>query len=241
MKYNNITYGTFIDRPNRFVALVETESGMETVHVKNTGRCKELLIPGSKIALTAPDNKARKTKYDLVAVHKNGLGWVNIDSQAPNVAVREWLEAFPEMFDGITLLKPEYLYGGSRMDFYMEIGDRKILLEVKGCTLEIDGVGYFPDAPTQRGVKHLRELTKAATEGFECYVAFVISMPKVKKVLPNIDTQPEFGDALNEAKNKGVKVIHLPCDVTPDTIKVIDAHIYDDEIRSASSNEDKCS
>ena len=152
MKYRDVTAARFIDRPNRFVAHAEIGGAAETVHVKNTGRCKELLLPGVPVILAKADNPSRKTKYDLIAVKKKGLGWVNIDSQAPNAAVREWLER--QRFDRI---RPEYVYGDSRIDFYMEKGKRKFLLEIKGCTLEIGGVGYFPDAPTERGVKHIRE------------------------------------------------------------------------------------
>ncbi|NLP45186.1 MAG: DNA/RNA nuclease SfsA, partial [Peptococcaceae bacterium] len=166
MKYKNITYAKFLERPNRFVAYVELDGKVEKVHVKNTGRCQELLLPGSEVVLVKSDNPARKTQYDLIAVYKNGLGWVNIDSQAPNQAVKEWLNNSPALFKNITLLKPEYTYGKFRMDFYLECGTRKILMEVKGCTLEIDGIGYFPDAPTERGVRHLYELAEAAKKGF---------------------------------------------------------------------------
>ena len=153
MKYKHIIEGKFIDRPNRFIAHVEIAGKAETVHVKNTGRCRELLLPGAAVQLEVADNPARKTLYDLVAVYKESLGWVNIDSQAPNKVVREWLEQ-----QGYDAIRPEYSYGDSRLDFYMESNEQKYLMEVKGCTLEIDGIGYFPDAPTIRGVKHLREL-----------------------------------------------------------------------------------
>lgn len=220
MKYNKTTLGKFIDRPNRFIAHVEVDGIIETVHVKNTGRCKELLIPGVTVVLEICDNPNRKTKYDLIAVDKRNLGWVNIDSQAPNKVVKEWLESGESIFKNITFLKPEYTYGKSRVDFYLECGERKILMEVKGCTLEIDGEGYFPDAPTLRGVKHLQELEQATKDGYECYIAFVIAMPKVKEVHPNMDTHPEFGEALDSAKRAGVKVLNLMCEVTPETLHI---------------------
>lgn len=215
MIYKNITTGHFIDRPNRFIAHVEIDGKTETVHVKNTGRCKELLVPGADVILSKSDNAKRKTKYDLIAVYKPSLGLVNIDSQAPNHVVQEWLEELP--FD---LVKPEYTYDKSRIDFYMEKGEKCFLLEVKGCTLERDGIGYFPDAPTERGVKHLHELRKAAGEGYHAAVAFTIPMPGVVKVLPNDQTQPEFGEALREAEEAGVKVLYLPCVVEPDEVVV---------------------
>lgn len=220
MKYNNTVNGKFIDRPNRFIAHVNVNGQIETVHVKNTGRCKELLLPGVDVTLAVSDNPARKTKYDLISVLKENLGWVNIDSQAPNTVMREWLDSAPEQFPNITLLKPEYAHGSSRVDFYLECGARKIFIEVKGCTLEIDKVGYFPDAPTTRGVKHLHELIKAVDVGYECYIAFVIAMPDIVKVLPNRATHPEFGIALDDAVNAGVKILYLPCDVKPDELSV---------------------
>ena len=215
MKYHAITEGRFLDRPNRFVAHVCIDSVTHTVHVKNTGRCKELLLPGAAVRLERSDNPNRKTQYDLVAVLKEGLGWVNIDSQAPNQVVKEWLETQP--FD---LIKPEYTYGNSRVDFYMERGDQKYLLEVKGCTLEIDGIGYFPDAPTVRGVKHLRELTQAQSAGYQCAIAFVIQMPGITEVRPNITTQPEFGAAWDNAVKAGVKILFLPCSIGRDTLSI---------------------
>lgn len=227
MKYENIIHAKFVERLNRFVAHVELEGKIETVHVKNTGRCKELLLPGSSVVLTKTDNSARKTQYDLIAVYKEGLGWVNIDSQAPNQAVKEWLKISPALFKNITLLKPEYTYGNCRVDFYLECGSRKIFIEVKGCTLEIDGIGYFPDAPTERGVKHLYELAEAAGKGYECYVAFVIAMPGIRKVLPNVKTHPEFGTALAAAMKAGVKVLYLPCNVLPDELSIADVVISD--------------
>lgn len=221
MIYSNTVKGIFISRPNRFVAQVLIDGDEETVHVKNTGRCKELLIPGAEVILARSGNPTRKTGYDLIAVYKKSLGWVNIDSQAPNVLVKEWLESGRSIFKDISLMKPECKFGNSRVDFYLECGSRKIFIEVKGCTLEIEGNGYFPDAPTERGVKHLRELAEAAKEGYECYIAFVIAMPKVTEVYPNMDTHPEFGAALEEAKAAGVNVLYLPCEVEPDRISII--------------------
>lgn len=220
MEYKNIICGKFLSRPNRFIANVEINGEIQTVHVKNTGRCKELLIPNASVILSASDNPSRKTKYDLIAVYKKGLGLVNIDSLAPNAVVKEWLENNPGLFPDITLLKPEYTYGKSRIDFYFECGKRKILMEVKGCTLEYEGVGYFPDAPTERGVKHIEELRKAAKEGYESYLAFVIAMPKVRRVLPNVKTHPEFARALEKAEKDGVKVMFLPCEISENHIAI---------------------
>ncbi|MDY4892091.1 MAG: DNA/RNA nuclease SfsA, partial [Agathobacter sp.] len=201
------------DRPNRFIAHVELNGKVETVHVKNTGRCRELLFPGADVILSHSGNPSRKTAYDLIAVYKEGLGLVNIDSQAPNQVVKEWLKG-----QAFTLVRPEYGYGDSRIDFYMEKGNKRYLMEVKGCTLERDGIGYFPDAPTERGVKHLHELTKAVSEGYQAYLTFVIQMEGVTKVLPNIETHPEFGEALQTAQEAGVKVVYLPCQVEEDEI-----------------------
>lgn len=219
MKYSNVKEGIFLRRPNRFIAQVEIGDREETVHVKNTGRCKELLIPGAKVILQPSDKPARKTAYDLVAVWKKSLGLVNIDSQAPNQVMLEWLNK--KNFD---FIKPEYTYGKSRVDFYMErrsaTGTERYLLEVKGCTLEREGIGYFPDAPTERGVKHLQELMQAEEEGYHAMLAFVIAMPKVSKVQPNMETHPEFGRVLEEAKAAGVKVLELPCQVMEDGLEI---------------------
>lgn len=216
MHYENIIHGEFVSRPNRFIAKVIVEGKEETVHVKNTGRCKELLLPGADVILEISDNLNRKTKYDLISVYKEGLGLVNIDSQAPNKVVKEWLER-----QGYDTIKPEYTYGNSRLDFYMEKAGEKYLLEVKGCTLEIDGVGYFPDAPTERGVKHLRELTKAAGEGYHAMAVFVIQMEGVQEVRPNVATHEEFGVALKEAQEAGVEVLPLCCKVTEDELWIL--------------------
>ena len=216
MRYREVIEGRFIDRPNRFIAHVLINGVEETVHVKNTGRCRELLLPNAEVRLAVSDNPNRKTKCDLVAVYKEKLGWVNIDSQAPNKVVQEWLET-----QDYSLVKPEYVYGDSRIDFYMVKDQQEYLMEVKGCTLEIDGIGYFPDAPTERGVKHLKELTKARTLGYECIIAFVIQMEGVSEVRPYISMQPEFGEALEEAKAAEVKVLFLQCEVGRDTLQIL--------------------
>ena len=215
MKYNNITPGIFLKRPNRFIAEVEIDGQKETVHVKNTGRCRELLIPGCEVWLTEPGTPGRKTKYDLVAVRKSSGVLFNIDSQAPNKVVKEWLETMD--YDRMV---PEYTYGDSRIDFYMERGKEKFLMEVKGCTLEVDGVGYFPDAPTERGVKHIRELIKAKEAGFNAILAFVIQMDGVMEVRPNIEMHPEFGEAMNDAETAGVEILFLTCHVEPDKLEI---------------------
>ena len=215
MIYKNITKAIFLKRPNRFIAEVEIDGHKEIVHVKNTGRCKELLIPGCEVWLTEPGTPDRKTRYDLVTVRKGNGILFNIDSQAPNKVVNEWLAE-----QGFDTVKPEYTYGDSRIDFYMERKDEKYLMEVKGCTLEVDGIGYFPDAPTERGVKHIQELIKAKKAGFLSILAFVIQMDGVSEVRANVDTHPEFGTALDKARKAGVEIWFLTCHVEPDTMKI---------------------
>ena len=215
MKYENVVAGTFVRRRNRFVAEVMINDSLETVHVKNTGRMGELLFSDAKVALTCSDNPNRKTKYDLISVYKESLGWVNIDSQAPNKVVGEWLAT-----KDYTFIKPEYKYGDSRLDFYMEKGEEKYLMEVKGCTLEIDGIGYFPDAPSERAVRHVKELIHAKKQGYHCILAFVIAMPNVSVVRPNMSTHPAFGEVLEEALRNGVDVWYLTCQITPDSISI---------------------
>ena len=219
MKYGNITRAAFLKRPNRFIAEVEMNGRKETVHVKNTGRCRELLIPGCEVWLTAPGTPGRKTKYDLVAVRKSSGILVNIDSQAPNKAVKEWLET--QDYDRVI---PEYTCGSSRIDFCMERGEEKFLMEVKGCTLEGGGIGFFPDAPTERGVKHIRELMKAKEAGYYAMLAFVIQMEGVTEVRANVDTHPEFGKALDDARKAGVEVLFLTCRVEPDSLVISRAY-----------------
>ncbi len=216
MIYDNITKATFLRRPNRFISEVEIEGRKEIVHVKNTGRCRELLIQGCEVWLTAPKSPNRKTKYDLVAVRKSNGVLFNIDSQAPNKVVQEWLGT--QDYDKVI---PEYTYGDSRIDFYMERGSEKYLMEVKGCTLEIDGVGYFPDAPTERGVKHIRELIGALKNGYHSVLAFVIQMDGVKEVRPYRKMHPEFGEAFDLAKEAGVEIWFLPCHVEPDRLEIV--------------------
>ena len=217
MKYLKTLQAKFIDRPNRFIAHVDLNGTVETVHVKNTGRCKELLIKGVTVILEESDNESRKTKYDLIAVYKENFGLINIDSQAPNKVAKEWLES-----KDYTYIKPEYTYGNSRIDFYMEKDDRKYLMEVKGCTLERDGIGYFPDAPTERGVKHIYELIKAKEDGYEVSLAFVIQMEGVNEVLPNIETHPEFGVAIDDAKKAGVNIVFIKCRVYENRLEYIE-------------------
>ena len=216
MKYLKTLQAKFIDRPNRFIAHVDLNGIVETVHVKNTGRCKELLIKGVTVILEESDNESRKTKYDLIAVYKENFGLINIDSQAPNKVAKEWLES-----KDYTYIKPEYTYGNSRIDFYMEKDDRKYLMEVKGCPLERDGIGYFPDAPTERGVKHIYELIKAKEDGYEVSLAFVIQMEGVNEVLPNIETHPEFGVAIDDAKKAGVNIVFIKCRVYENRLEYI--------------------
>lgn len=215
MTYKNTVRGRFISRPNRFIARVEIEGREETVHVKNTGRCTELLVENAAVILEMSHNPDRKTKYDLIAVYKEGLGLVNIDSQAPNKVVCEWLKT--QDFDYI---KPEYTIGNSRIDFYMEKGEQKYLMEVKGCTLEIEGIGYFPDAPTRRGIKHLKELTLLSAQGYSCAVAFVIQMEGVSEVRPNTSAHPQFAEALEQAEKAGVAVLFLECSVAENALQI---------------------
>ena len=215
MKYQNICRGLFVERPNRFVAIVEIAGQKETVHVKNTGRCRELLVPGAEVWLSRSDSPARKTKYGLIAVRKNGSVLFNIDSQAPNAVVGEWLAV--QDFDRIV---PEFRFGQSRIDFYMVRGGERWLLEVKGCTLERNGIGYFPDAPTERGARHLRELTVAAAAGFHAAVAFVMQADGMKTVLPNRETDPAFAEAMHAAEEAGVQILYLPCHVEPDKLEI---------------------
>lgn len=215
MKYEDVVTGKFVERPNRFIAMAQIGERIEKCHVKNTGRCRELLVPGAEIYLEKSGNPQRKTAYDLIGV-KKGEVLINMDSQAPNKVVKEWLEQ--EVYvSGITLLKPEYRYGESRIDFYLETAEgRKILIEVKGVTLEENGVARFPDAPTERGIKHIRELQRAVLEGYEAYVLFVIQMKGIRWLEPNDRTHPAFGEALREAEKDGVKVLAYDCGVTED-------------------------
>lgn len=222
MKYENIIEGRFLERPNRFIAYVEIPgvSEKERVHVKNTGRCKELLIPGAKVVLEKSNNSERSTAYDLVAVWKGGR-LINMDSQAPNKVVGEWL-AEGNLFSEITLLKPETTWENSRFDFYVETEARKIFIEVKGVTLEQDGIVRFPDAPSDRAVKHVEELIEAKKAGYEVYVILVVQMKGVNYFIPNWDTHPEFCEALVRAREAGVNILALDCDVKEDCMKIAD-------------------
>lgn len=224
MKYENISPGRFIKRPNRFIAEVEIQEAgnvrKERVHVKNTGRCQELLIPGAEVYLEKSAAENRKTAYDLIGVKKGGV-LVNMDSNAPNKAVREWLES-GAYFDDVTLVRPETTYGSSRFDFYVEAGERKIFIEVKGVTLEQQSVAMFPDAPSQRAVKHVEELVKATAEGYECYVLFVIQMKGISCFTPNREAQPQFADALMRAQQAGVRILAYDCLVTLNSMVLSD-------------------
>lgn len=218
MKYENIVKGTFLERPNRFTAYVRLNSRIESVHVKNTGRCKELLQEGAKVYLERSRNPERKTQFDLITVEKDGR-LINMDSNAPNQAVGEWLLE-GGLYSGITKVKAEAKYGQSRLDFYVEAGERKILIEVKGVTLEQDNIAAFPDAPSERAVKHLKELTRAREEGYEAYVIFVIQMQGIEGILPNRKTHPAFAETLAAAVRAGVKVLAYDCIVEEDSMRL---------------------
>ena len=263
MKYNQVVPGIFLQRPNRFIAHVLINGKEEVCHVKNTGRCRELLIPGCTVYCSVSGNPQRKTKFDLIAVEKiiesqtvfantgttsqnvkstpetHNTFLVNMDSQAPNAAVKEWLQSGASPFKKIDFMKPEYKYGNSRFDFYLECNtetkragptqtptenkttsSRKIFLEVKGVTLEYSGVVLFPDAPTERGVKHVRELIHCHEEGFETYVLFVVQMERALYFTPNRKTHPQFADALCDAQKAGVQLLAYTCKVTPDEMKI---------------------
>lgn len=220
MKYSKVISGKFIERPNRFVAIVDVDGKRETVHVKNTGRCRELLVPGCTVYLAVSDNPNRKTACDLVAVKKGEL-LINMDSQAPNDVAEEWLDK-GTLFSENAVIRREVTYGKSRFDFYIEDGGRKIFLEVKGCTLEKDGVAMFPDAPTERGVKHINELCTCMKDGYEAYLLIVIQMQGCKEFVPNDETHKAFGDALREAEKSGVKIIAMDCEISPDSIVICD-------------------
>lgn len=216
MNYKNIKEGKFLSRPNRFIARVEINGREEICHVKNTGRCKELLIPGVTVYVQEADYEHRKTKFDLIGVRK-GDRLINMDSQVPNKVFHEWILE-KGFFQELHLIKPECKYQNSRFDFYLEAGQRKIFVEVKGVTLEEDGVALFPDAPTERGIKHIQELCLAVEEGYEAYVVFIIQMKDIQYFTPNIKTHKAFGDALIEADRRGVRILALDCEVTDDSI-----------------------
>lgn len=219
MKYNNIVKGRFISRPNRFIAKVELDGVLHTVHVKNTGRCRELLTEGAEVYLEASSNPARKTKYDLVTVRKGDL-LVNMDSSAPNRIAEEWLRV-SGLFSENAEIRREVTWGASRFDLYVCNGNKRAFIEVKGVTLEENGIAYFPDAPTERGVKHVRELEAALDEGFEAYLLFVVQMKGITEMRPNDATHKEFGDAVRHAAERGVKVLAVGCEVTEDTVSAV--------------------
>lgn len=218
MWYHRVSKAFFIDRPNRFIAYVETEDGIQRVHVKNTGRCRELLVPGATVYLEEGAGEHRKTKYDLIAVEKAGR-IINMDAQAPNRLFTEWAESggfLPEM----TGLRREYSYGASRLDFCLETPEGLHLVEVKGVTLEENGIARFPDAPTERGIKHIRELQRAVEHGLSASICFVVQMEGIHHVEPNDVTHPAFGAALREAAAAGVNVMACDCSVAADHVVI---------------------
>ncbi len=218
MKYKNIVKGSFISRPNRFIANVNINGEVKVCHVKNTGRCKELLLKDATVLLEKSDNPIRKTEYDLVSVYK-GNNLINMDSQAPNKLFGEWIKE-SGYFGELTLIKPECKYKNSRFDFYLESENRKIFIEVKGVTLEKDGLLLFPDAPTERGVKHLQELMDAKSNGYEAYVFFVAQMKDCIAFTPNAETHPEFVQTLKNAKDSGVEIRCVNCNVAEGEIHI---------------------
>ena len=220
MKYKEVVKGVFKERPNRFIAKVEIDSCEETVHVKNTGRCKELLLENSVVYLSVSDNPLRKTKYDLIAVEKqteNGTVLINMDSQAPNDMVAEWLKK-SALFSKNAIIKREVTFGKSRFDFYVEDSNNKAFIEVKGVTLENNGVALFPDAPTERGVKHIKELCSCVEKGYSAYIIFVIQMSGINLFKPNDATHKEFGDALRQAEKAGVSILAYDSVVTNESV-----------------------
>ena len=215
MTYTRISKAKFLSRPNRFIAYAELDGRIEKCHVKNTGRCRELLVEGCTVYLAHASNSQRKTRFDLVAVEKNGM-LINMDSYAPNLAVGDFLpKLFPE-----SRIRAEYTHGNSRFDFYIEDKNRKILLEVKGVTLENEGIVMFPDAPTERGAKHVTELAESIGEGYEAYLFFVVQMKGVKYFTLNDKTDRKFADAVRNAAKAGVKILAYDCDVTPEKMEI---------------------
>lgn len=217
MQYQKMVPGIFYSRPNRFIAHVEIDGQMQVCHVKNTGRCRELLVPGASVWCEVSDDPKRKTKFDLIAVQK-GDRLINMDSQAPNAAAKAWLLAGG--LGDIQSLRPETVHGDSRFDFSFTRNGTPCFLEVKGVTLENDGICAFPDAPTSRGVKHLQGLAQAARDGYGAYVLFVVQMADVAWLHPNDATDPAFGKALRDAAAAGVQILAMDCSVTPDTMTI---------------------
>ena len=218
MKYDNVVKGKFISRPNRFIANVEIDGKIEIAHVKNTGRCRELFVPDATVYLQRSDNPLRKTKYDVIAVEK-GVRTINVDSQIPNKVFEEFVFT-SDIWGNIDYIKPECFYKKSRFDFYIESGERKIFIEVKGVTLEENNIVRFPDAPTERGVKHLNELAETVKDGYEAYVVFVVQMSDVERFEPNRATHPGFAVALENAVKNGVKIYAFECNVSCDHITI---------------------
>ena len=223
MKYNNIIEAKFIERPNRFIAYCDINGEIEKVHVKNTGRCKELLVKGSTVYLEESDNPNRKTKYSLISVIKNNR-LINMDSQVTNKMVYESIKdkslILPGFDEEINLIKPEKTYGNSRFDVYIEGETKKAFIEIKGCTLEENNVVKFPDAKTERGVKHVKELIKAREDGYLAYIIIVIQMEDVLYFTPNVEMHKEFADVLKEAEEKGVNILAYDSKVNIDSIKL---------------------
>jgi sugar fermentation stimulation protein A len=218
MEYTKIVKAIFKERPNRFIAIANIDGKEETVHVKNTGRCRELLVKGATVFLEEGQNPNRKTKYDLVGVIKNG-NLINMDSQAPNKVAIEFLKE-SNLFSKNAIIKGEVTYKSSRFDIFVTDGDRNAFIEVKGVTLENDGIAMFPDAPTERGIKHIRELISARDEGYESYILFVIQMKGIKEFTPNYSTHLEFGNTLKIANENGVKILAYDCIVTENSLKI---------------------
>lgn len=219
MKYENIKEGRFLARPNRFLARVEINGQEEVCHVKNTGRLTELLMPGAKVYVEEHNNPKRKTRFSLIAIEKEGTLY-NIDSQAPNKAAKEWVEQGGFLPD-VTLVKPEKTYKQSRFDLYIETKEKKVFMEVKGVTLNRDGIGFFPDAPTERGKKHVMELCEALSEGYEAAILFVVKFQPARGFAPNRASQPDFADALSWAREKGVRILAVECQAEPDELKIV--------------------
>lgn len=222
MRYDRIKKAIFLERPNRFIAHILVDGVEEICHVKNTGRCSELLYKGVTIYVQEHDNPKRKTRFSLIGV-KKGNQLINMDSQAPNKVVEEWLKA-GNLFKDITRIRPETKYGDSRFDFYVETKEKQVFIEVKGVTLEEEKIARFPDAPTERGLKHVHELIHCKKEGYEGYIIFVIQMKGIEWFEPNNRTQPEFGQALLQAQKEGVKILAVDCKVTEEQL-IIDEYI----------------
>lgn len=218
MLYSHIRKGTFLRRPNRFIAEVIIDGKLTLCHVKNTGRCKELLVPETTVFVEEVFSEKRKTKFDLIAVEKQGV-LINMDAQAPNCVFREYINR-GSFLPNITYIRPEYRWGDSRFDFYLEQGNLRHLVEVKGVTLEENGVVRFPDAPTERGIKHIRGLISAMDQGFSSWICFVVQLGRAKYLVPNDDTHPEFGQALRAAKDAGVHILALACHVSSHSLEI---------------------